>query len=120
MLGTYVLSSGYYDAYYNKALKARTLVRNEFNKAFEKYDVIVGPTAPMTAFKIGEKSGNPLEMYLADVCTAPVNIAGVPAISVPCGRDGSNMPIGAQLIGPAFSEKMLYRAAAVLEEVSKQ
>jgi len=116
MLGTYVLSSGYYDAYYNKALKARTLVRNEFNKAFEKYDVIIGPTAPMTAFKIGEKSGNPLEMYLADICTVPVNIAGVPAISVPVGVDSKNMPIGMQIIGNIFEEEKILRVAYNVEK----
>lgn len=115
MLGTYVLSSGYYDAYYNKALKARTLVRNEFSKAFEKYDVIIGPTAPMTAFKIGEKSDNPLEMYLADVCTVPVNIAGVPAISVPVGKDSKNMPVGMQIIGNIFEEEKILRVAYNVE-----
>ncbi|MBP3285219.1 MAG: Asp-tRNA(Asn)/Glu-tRNA(Gln) amidotransferase subunit GatA [Clostridia bacterium] len=111
MLGTYVLSSGYYDAYYHKALKARTLVRDEFNKAFEKYDVIIGPTAPMTAFKIGEKSGNPVEMYLADICTVPVNIAGVPAISVPVGFDKNKMPVGMQIIGNIFEEEKILRVA---------
>ena len=111
MLGTYVLSSGYYDAYYNKALKARTLVINEFNKAFEKYDVIVGPTAPTTAFKIGEKVDNPLEMYLADICTVPVNIAGLPAISVPVGVDSNKMPIGMQIIGKAFDEETILKVA---------
>ena len=116
MLGTYVLSSGYYDAYYNKALKARTLVINEFNKAFEKYDVIVGPTAPTTAFKIGEKVDNPLEMYLADICTVPVNIAGLPAISVPVGFDSKNLPIGMQIIGKAFDENMLLKVAYNIEK----
>jgi aspartyl-tRNA(Asn)/glutamyl-tRNA(Gln) amidotransferase subunit A len=111
MLGTYVLSSGYYDAYYNKALKARTIIRNEFNKAFEKYDVVIGPTSPTTAFKIGEKSDNPLEMYLADICTVPVNIAGVPAISVPVGFDKKGLPIGMQIIGKAFAEETLIRTA---------
>ena len=116
MLGTYVLSSGYYDAYYNKALKARTLVINEFNKAFEKYDVIVGPTAPTTAFKLGEKVNNPLEMYLADICTVPVNIAGLPAISVPVGKDSKNLPIGMQIIGKAFDESMLLKVAYNVEQ----
>jgi len=116
MLGTYVLSSGYYDAYYNKALKARTLVINEFNKAFEKYDVIVGPTAPTTAFKIGEKVNNPLEMYLADICTVPVNIAGLPAISVPVGTDSKNLPIGMQIIGKAFYESTILRIAYNVEK----
>lgn len=111
MLGTYVLSSGYYDAYYNKALKARTLVVDEFNKAFSKYDVIIGPTAPTTAFKLGEKVSNPLEMYLSDICTVPVNIAGVPAISVPVGTDKKGLPIGMQIIGKAFDEKTILRVA---------
>lgn len=116
MLGTYVLSSGYYDAYYKKALKARTLVINEFNKAFSKYDVIIGPTAPTTAFKIGEKSENPLEMYLSDICTVPVNIAGVPAISVPIAKDSKGLPIGIQIIGKAFDEKTILRVAHKCEE----
>lgn len=110
MLGTYVLSSGYYDAYYNKALKARTLVVDEFNKAFSKYDVIIGPTVPTTAFKLGEKS-DPLEMYLSDICTVPVNIAGVPAISVPVGTDKNGLPIGMQIIGKAFDENTILRVA---------
>ncbi len=116
MLGTYVLSSGYYDAYYKKALKARTLVINEFNKAFSKYDVIIGPTAPTTAFKIGEKFENPLEMYLSDICTVPVNIAGVPAISVPVAKDSKGLPIGIQIIGKAFDEKTILRVARKCEE----
>ena len=120
MLGTFVLSSGYYDAYYKKALQVRSIVMNDFDKSFKQCDFILSPVAPTVAYKLGEKSKNPLEMYMGDAYSVPVNIAGVPAISVPCGRDDSNMPIGAQLIGPAFSEKMLYRAAAVLEEVSKQ
>ena len=120
MLGTFVLSSGYYDAYYKKALQVRSIVMNDFDKSFKQCDFILSPVAPTVAYKLGEKSKNPLEMYMGDAYSVPVNIAGVPAISVPCGRDGSNMPIGAQLIGPAFSEKMLYRVAAVLEEVSKQ
>lgn len=111
MLGTYVLSSGYYDAYYNKALKARTLVVEEFNKAFSKYDVIIGPTVPTTAFKLGERMSNPLEMYLSDICTVPVNIAGVPAISVPVGFDSKGLPIGMQIIGRAFDEKTILRVA---------
>ena len=116
MLGTYVLSSGYYDAYYNKALKARTLVIEEFNKAFSKYDVIVGPTAPITAFKFGEKANDPLEMYLADICTVPVNVAGVPAISVPVGKNSKGLPIGMQIIGKAFDEKTILKVARKCEE----
>jgi len=111
MLGTYVLSSGYYDAYYNKALKARTVIRDEFAKAFEKYDVIIGPTSPTTAFKIGEKSENPLEMYLSDIYTVPINIAGVPAISVPVGFDSNSLPVGMQIIGKAFDEMTIIKTA---------
>lgn len=119
MLGTFALSSGYYDAYYKKALQIRSIVMNDFESSFKKCDFILSPVAPTVAYKLGEKSENPLEMYMGDAYSVPVNIAGVPAISVPCGKGEGNMPIGAQLIGPAFSEKMLYRAAAVLEEVSK-
>ena len=119
MLGTFALSSGYYDAYYKKALQIRSIVMNDFENSFKKCDFILSPVAPTVAYKLGEKSKNPLEMYMGDAYSVPVNIAGVPAISVPCGRGEGNMPVGAQLIGPAFSEKMLYRAAAVLEEVSK-
>ena len=119
MLGTFALSSGYYDAYYKKALQIRSIVMNDFDGAFRKCDFILSPVAPTVAYKLGEKRENPLEMYMGDAYSVPVNIAGVPAISVPCGKGEGSMPIGAQLIGPAFSEKMLYRAAAVLEEVSK-
>ena len=107
ILGTYVLSSGYYDAYYKKAQQVRTLVMNEFNKGFEKYDVILTPTSPTVAFGIGEKSNNPLEMYLADICTVSVNIAGLPGISIPCGIDKEGMPIGMQLIGNKFQEETI-------------
>ena len=103
MLGTYVLSSGYYDAYYKKAQKVRTLVMDKFNEAFKKYDVILIPAAPTTAFKIGEKSSNPLEMYLQDIYTVSINIAGLPGISIPCGVDAKGLPIGMQLIGKRFS-----------------
>ena len=116
ILGTYVLSSGYYDAYYKKAQKVRTLIINEFKKNFEKYDVILTPTSPTTAFKIGERSNNPLEMYLADLYTVPVNIAGIPAISIPCGVDSNNLPIGMQLIGKHFAEDMLFRVAYAFEQ----
>ena len=116
ILGTYVLSSGYYDAYYKKAQQVRTLVKNELSKAFEKYDVIVTPTAPTVAFNIGEKSNNPLEMYLADICTVPINIAGVPAISVPCGVDSNGMPIGMQIIGKHFAEETILNAAYTYEQ----
>ena len=119
ILGTYVLSSGYYDAYYKKAQKVRTKVCNEFNKGFEKYDVILTPTSPTTAFGIGEKSNNPLEMYLADICTVSVNVAGLPAISIPCGVDSKGLPIGMQLIGNKFKEETILNAAYSYEQVLK-
>ena len=119
ILGTYVLSSGYYDAYYKKALEVRTLVKNEFDKAFSKYDLLLTPTSPTVAFEIGTKSSNPLEMYLSDICTVSVNIAGLPGISVPCGVDSKNMPIGMQLIGPRFSESVLLNAAYAYEQEVK-
>ena len=119
ILGTYVLSSGYYDAYYKKAQQVRTLVMNEFNKVFEKYDVILTPTSPTVAFDIGSKSNNPLEMYLADICTVSVNIAGLPGISVPAGVDSQGMPIGMQLIGNRFQEETILNAAYTLEQEIK-
>jgi aspartyl-tRNA(Asn)/glutamyl-tRNA(Gln) amidotransferase subunit A len=119
ILGTYVLSSGYYDAYYKKAQQVRTLVMNEFNKGFERYDVILTPTSPTVAFDIGSKSNNPLEMYLADICTVSVNIAGLPGISIPCGVDKEGMPIGMQLIGNKFAEETLLNAAYTFEQATK-
>ena len=119
ILGTYVLSSGYYDAYYKKAQKVRTFVKKEFDKNFEKYDVLLTPVAPTTAFGIGEKSNNPLEMYLADICTVSINIAGVPAISIPCGVDSKGMPIGMQLIGNRFDEEIILNAAYTFEQKEK-
>ena len=119
ILGTYVLSSGYYDAYYKKAQQVRTLVSNEFSKAFEKYDVILTPTSPTVAFDIGAKSDNPLEMYLADICTVSVNIAGLPGISIPCGVDSEGMPIGMQLIGNKFQEETILNAAFAIEKEIK-
>ncbi len=116
ILGTYVLSSGYYDAYYKKAQKVRTLVKQGFDKAFEKYDLLLTPTAPMTAFDIDSKISNPLEMYMADILTVPVNIAGVPAISIPCGKDKDGLPIGMQLIGKHFDEETILRAAYTYEQ----
>ena len=118
ILGTYVLSSGYYDAYYKKAQQVRTLVIEKFNEVFKNYDLILTPTAPTTAFEVGTKSNNPLEMYLADICTVSVNIAGLPAISVPCGVDSKGLPIGVQLIGKHFGEETLYRAAYTYEQNS--
>ncbi|BBH24692.1 glutamyl-tRNA(Gln) amidotransferase subunit A [Paenibacillus baekrokdamisoli] len=115
MLGTYALSSGYYDAYYLKAQKVRTLIKQDFDNVFENYDLIIGPTAPTTAFRIGEQVGDPLTMYLNDICTIPVSLAGVPAISVPCGfADG--MPVGLQIIGKAFDERTVLRAAHAFEQ----
>ena len=119
ILGTYVLSSGYYDAYYKKAQQVRTLVKNEFDKGFEKYDVILTPTSPTVAFGIGEKSDNPLEMYLADICTVSVNIAGLPGISIPSGVDSKGMPIGMQLIGNRFQEETILNAAYSFEQETK-
>ena len=116
ILGTYVLSSGYYDAYYKKAQQVRTLVMKEFNKAFEKYDIILTPTSPTVSFDLGSKSENPLEMYLSDICTVSVNIAGVPAISIPCGVNSENMPIGMQLIGNKFCEEKILNVAYVFEQ----
>ena len=119
ILGTYVLSSGYYDAYYKKAQKVRTVIRDEYQRLFEKYDIILTPTSPTVAFGIGEKSNNPLEMYLADICTVPVNIAGVPGISIPAKLDSNGMPIGIQLIGKHFDEETLFRAAFTFEQEVK-
>ncbi len=116
ILGTYVLSSGYYDAYYKKAQKVRTLVKKGFEEAFEKYDILLTPTVPTVAFDIGSKSKNPLEMYMTDILTVSINIAGVPAISIPCGKDSSGMPIGMQLIAKHFNEETLYRAAYTFEQ----
>ena len=116
MIGTYVLSSGYYDAYYKKAQKVRSVITKAYNDLFEKYDVLLTPTSPITAFKIGEKSNNPLEMYLADICTVPVNIAGLPGINVPCALDSKGLPIGFQLIAKAFNEETLFRAAYTYEQ----
>jgi aspartyl-tRNA(Asn)/glutamyl-tRNA(Gln) amidotransferase subunit A len=118
MLGTYALSSGYYDAYYLKAQKVRTLIKQDFDRAFEQFDVLVAPTSPTTAFKVGEKSNDPLAMYLSDVCTIPVNVAGLPGISVPCGFDSKGLPVGLQLIGKAFDEATLLRAAYTYEQAT--
>lgn len=115
MLGTYALSSGYYDAYYLQAQKVRTLVRQDFDRAFERCDVLVAPTAPTVAFKIGEKTDDPLAMYLSDVCTIPVNMAGLPGMSLPCGYSTGGLPIGVQLIGPAFGEAALFQVGRAIE-----
>jgi len=119
MLGTYALSAGYYDQYYLKAQKVRSLIKKEFEETYKKVDIILGPTSPTSAFRIGEKTENPLEMYLADIYTVTANIAGVPAISVPCGtieEDGKNLPVGMQLMGKWFDEETLLNAAYVFEQ----
>jgi aspartyl-tRNA(Asn)/glutamyl-tRNA(Gln) amidotransferase subunit A len=117
MLGTFALSSGYYDAYYKKAQQVRTLIKQDFEKVFEKYDVIVGPTTPTPAFKIGENTKDPLTMYANDILTIPVNLAGVPGISVPCGfKDG--LPLGLQIIGNHFDESTVYRVAHAFEQAT--
>jgi aspartyl-tRNA(Asn)/glutamyl-tRNA(Gln) amidotransferase subunit A len=115
MLGSFVLSSGYYDAYYIKALKTKALIKKAFDKAFEKYDVILGPAAPTTAPKLGESLSDPIKMYLGDIYTISVNLAGLPGISVPCGLDSKGLPIGLQLIGDCFKEKNIIQAAYAYE-----
>jgi aspartyl-tRNA(Asn)/glutamyl-tRNA(Gln) amidotransferase subunit A len=116
MLGTYALSAGYYDAYYGKAQKARTLVARDFENAFKEVDIIAGPTAPTPAFKIGEKSQDPLQMYMSDIYTISSNLAGIPALSVPCGFSPDKLPIGLQLMGRAFEEETVLRAAYAYEQ----
>ena len=115
MLGTYALSSGYHDAYYLKAAKVRTLIAKEFKEAFEKVDVIVGPTTPTVAFDIGEKANSPLQMYLADVLTIPQSHAGLPAISIPCGFS-DNLPVGLQITGNHWEEEKILNVAHVYEQ----
>jgi aspartyl-tRNA(Asn)/glutamyl-tRNA(Gln) amidotransferase subunit A len=117
MLGTYALSAGYYDAYYLKAQKVRTLIKQEFDQAFEKYDALVTPTSPIVPFKLGEKLEDPMQMYLSDVCTLPINIAGIPAISIPAGF-ADNLPVGMQILGKPFSEEMLLRIAFAYEQAT--
>ncbi len=119
ILGTYVLSSGYYDAYYRKAGKVRTLIRRDFDEAFKSCDVVMTPVSPTTAFKVGEKAEDPLTMYLSDIFTIPVNLAGLPAMSVPCGFDGSGLPVGLQIIGQPLDEGRMLQAAYVLESEAK-
>ena len=118
MLGSFVLSSGYYDAYYLKALRTKALIKQAFDKAFEKYDVILGPAAPTTAPKLGASLSDPLKMYLGDIYTISVNLAGLPGITLPCGTDQSGLPIGLQLIGDCFEEKKIIRAAYTYEQTS--
>jgi aspartyl-tRNA(Asn)/glutamyl-tRNA(Gln) amidotransferase subunit A len=118
MIGTYALSAGYYDAYYLKAQKVRTLIRKDFDTVFASHDVIVTPTAPTTAFRIGEKTSDPLQMYLSDIFTISVNLAGLPGLSLPCGFDASGMPIGLQIVGRPFDETTVFRAAYAYEQAT--
>jgi len=117
MIGTYALSAGYYDAFYGKAQKVRTLIRDDFTKAFAAADVLLTPTAPTPAFRLGEKTGDPLTMYLSDIYTIPCNLAGIPGISVPCGFSAEGLPIGAQLLSKSFREETLFTAAGAIERV---
>ena len=119
MLGSFVLSSGYFDAYYMKALRTKALIKKAFDKAFEKYDVILGPVAPTTALKLGESLSDPIKMYLGDIYTVSVNLAGLPGISLPCGYDSNGLPIGLQLLGKHFDEKTIIRAAYAFEQTSE-
>ena len=116
MLGSFVLSSGYYDAYYLKALKVKALIKKAFDDAFSKYDVILAPAAPTTAPKLGDSLSDPIQMYLGDIYTISVNLAGLPGISIPCGQDKNGLPIGAQLLGDCFQEKTIIRAAYSYEQ----
>jgi aspartyl-tRNA(Asn)/glutamyl-tRNA(Gln) amidotransferase subunit A len=116
MLGTYALSSGYYDAYYLKGQKVRTLIKDDFDKAFTQVDVILTPTAPTTAFKVGEKLSDPLSMYLSDIYTIPANLSGIPAISIPCGFAKDGMPIGLQIMAKPFDEETIFRTAYTYEQ----
>ena len=116
MLGSFVLSSGYYDAYYLKALKTKALIKKAFDKAFEKYDVIVAPAAPTTAPELGKSLSDPMKMYLSDIYTISVNLAGLPGISIPVGKASKGLSVGMQLIGDCFSEKKLFRAAYTYEQ----
>jgi aspartyl-tRNA(Asn)/glutamyl-tRNA(Gln) amidotransferase subunit A len=116
MLGTYALSAGYYDAYYLKAQKVRTLLTRDFDQAFRKVDAIVTPTSPTAAFRLGEKSNDPLAMYLADIYTVTADLAGIPGISVPCGATKENLPIGLQILGKHFDESTILRIAQAYEQ----
>jgi len=115
ILGTYTLSSGYYDAYYLKAAKVRSLIKQDFDEAFKKVDIILAPTSPSLPFKIGEKVDDPLQMYLSDILVCPINIAGIPSLNVPCGFI-QNLPVGMQIIGPQFGEKLLYQVGSAFEK----
>ncbi len=115
MLGSFVLSSGYYEAYYKKGLKTRAVIKNSFDSAFEKYDAILSPIAPTAAFKIGENIKDPLKMYLGDIYTVSVNLAGIPAASIPCGFTKDNLPVGVQIIGPTLSEKKIIKICSAFQ-----
>ncbi|MFO7160954.1 MAG: amidase family protein, partial [[Clostridium] cellulosi] len=117
MLGTFVLSSGYYDAYYKRAKLTQLRITDEFNEAFKKCDILLTPTSPETAFKLGERTDDPLKMYAADICTVPINIAGLPAVSFPCGKDKAGLPVGCQLIGRKFDEQTILDAAYAFEKI---
>jgi len=119
MLGTYALSAGYYDAYYLKAQKVRTLIRRDFERAFATQDVLVTPTAPTTAFRIGEKTSDPLQMYLSDIFTISINLAGLPGLSLPCGFDKEGLPIGLQIVGRPFEEETVLKAAYAYEQATE-
>ena len=117
MLGTYSLSAGYYDAFYLKAGKVRTLISQEFQEAFQRYDVLVTPTSPTVAFPLGAKTEDPYQMYLSDICTIPANIAGLPAISIPCGL-AQGLPVGMQIMGPQMGEETVLRTAYAYEQAT--
>ena len=116
ILGTFALSHGYYDAYYLRALKVRTLIKQDFDKVFKEFDCIVTPTSPTPAFKIGEKIEDPLKMYLSDIYTISANLAGIPAISIPCGFTKKGLPVGLQILAKPFNEEMLFRVAYAYEQ----
>jgi aspartyl-tRNA(Asn)/glutamyl-tRNA(Gln) amidotransferase subunit A len=115
MLGTYALSAGYYDAYYGKAQKVRTLIIRDFAAAYERFDVLISPTSPTTAFPLGDKTADPMAMYMNDVCTIPSNLSGDPSMSVPYGTGDDGLPVGVQVLAPALGEPVMFRAAAALE-----
>jgi aspartyl-tRNA(Asn)/glutamyl-tRNA(Gln) amidotransferase subunit A len=118
MLGTYALSAGYYDAYYGKAQRVRTLIVRDFARAYESFDALLSPTSPTVAFELGAKAADPLAMYLSDVCTIPTNLAGHPAMSVPFGTGRDALPVGVQVLADAVQEPMMFRVAQVLEEAA--
>ena len=116
MLGTNVLSAGFYDSYYDKALKVRTLIKQDFDRVFGKYDILISPTTPTTAFRLGEKQHDPLSMYMSDICTVSINIAGIPAMSIPCGFSKEGLPVGMQIMGKHLGETEILRAAYSFEK----